>query len=487
MSAGRRLATGTNALLVAALVLGALAVVVELAERHPWRIDVSADALATLDPDTRAALARIEERDATVRITAFGAQGKDEEAWVRDRTIRDFLQALEHASDRVETTFVDFDRDRITAERLGVDRYGTVVVEAEGDRVDLIDRELFRARGPIRSAPGSQPSRNAREVTFLGEAAIAGAIRQVLSDRGRTVYLLSGHGEAEIFDRGLGELEALAARLDDQGWTARTVDLQRDGGGAPAVPPDASAVLLLGPRAPLAPAEAEALRGYVGAGGSVGLFLDPGVPAPAWLDDLGVAVPAGVVLDEVSQFPDVDRPLLQYGRHPITEVLAADRVPTVVSVAAPLRVEPRDGVSAATLLQTSRRGWVERGAERPPRYTPGEDGEGPATVASALTLVRPHPWMEAGVEGRVLVVGDVDLVRDELLEDAPGNATFVTNALRWLVRTDERMARVGRPTAIRRRELDEARLEVVRWLLIGGMPLVAVLGGLLVLLVRRGR
>lgn len=479
MSVGRRLATGVNAVLVAALVLAAVAVAVELAERRAVRVDLSADALATLDPDTVAALDLLDERDAAVVVTAFSAQAKDAEAWVKDRMMRDFLATLAHASPRVTTSFVDFDRDRLTAERLGVDRYGTVVIEGRADRVDVIDRELFKARG----------KKGERDVTFVGESAVAAGIRQVMADRGRTLYLLSGHGEAEIWDRGLGELKALAARVDDQGWTARTIDLQRDAapGTAPAVPTDAAAVLLLGPKAPLAAVEAEALRAFLGRGGSVGLFVEPGAPAPTLLDDLGVAVPDGIVLDPVSQFPHVDRPLLQYGRHEITTVLLEDAVPTVVSVAAPLALSARDGVAGGTLLQTSRRGWVERGTEQPATYTAGVDGEGPVTVAAALTVARPVAWMGQGKTGRVVVAGDVDLLRDELLEDSPGNATFVTNALRWLVRTDERMARVGRPARVRRLELGEARLDVVRWLLLGLMPALAVVGGLAVAFARRDR
>jgi hypothetical protein len=55
------------------------------------------------------------------------------------------------------------------------------------------------------------------------------------------------------------------------------------------------------------------------------------------------------------------------------------------------------------------------------------------------------------------------------------------------VRTDERMARVGRPAQVRRLELGQSRLEVVRWLLLGLMPALAVVGGLAVALARRGR
>jgi hypothetical protein len=479
VSRSRRLATGLDAALMALIVLVVAAVVVELAHRHRWQLDVSADALATLDPDTVAALALLEARDQTVTITAFGAQAKDDEAWLRDRMMRDFLRTLEGASERVHTQLVDFDRDRLTAERLGVDRYGTVVVEARGDRVDLLDRTLFRARGP----------KGQRDVTFVGEAPIAAAVREVLSDRTKTVLALAGHGEDEPYDRGLGELRELASRIDEQGIALRKLELLRDAGSsAPSIPADADAVLVLGAGAPLAGVEVDALRDYLGRGGAVAWFLDPGDPVPVLLEELGLSLPDGVVLDPKSYFPHVDRPILNYGRHEITEALARDGVAAVVSLARPIAVSPRDGVRASTLLQTSRLGWVERGTERPPAYNAEVDGAGPVVAGVAVTVDAPHPWMRPGApSARVAVVGDVDLVRDELLAESPGNATLLANVLRWAVRTDEAFARVGRPGQIRRLALGASQLRVLRWLLMGGMPLLAAALGVGVLMSRRGR
>lgn len=474
----RRLATGFNALIVAILVTVILVVLVGLAERHRWRLDLSSDAAATLSPDTVAALSLIEARDTEIRITAFSAQRRNREAWIRDRTIRDFLRELEHASPQIETRFVDFDRERLTAESFGVERYGTVVIEGRGDRVDLIEREVFRARGP----------KGDRELEFLGEAAIGAAIRQIMSDRSHTIYLLSGHGERQIYDRGLGELEGLAQLIDDQGWTARTLDLLRDAGPdtPPTIPEDASAVLLLGPRAPITPVEEEALRDYLGRGGSLGVFVDPGGVPPSLLDEVGLHTLEGTVLDVVAYFPHADRPLLSYGPHPITEELSAGNIATVVAHAAPLELEPREGVRAAELLRTSRRGWVERGDDEPAAYTPGEDLEGPVVVGAALTVASPHPWSPRR-PARLVVVGDVDLIDDELLEEAPGNATLIANSLRWLLRADERFSRVGRPARARRLALTDNDLEMIQWLVMGIMPLLVLLLGGAVWATRRTR
>lgn len=479
----RRLATGANALVVSLLAVLLAIVLAEIAQRHPLRLDLSADGWMTLDPDTAAAVDLVSERGAEITITAFSAQAKDEAAWARDRMLRDFLTALERQAalsadpPRIQTRFVDFDRDRLTAERLGVDRYGTVVVESSKDRVDVADRELFRIRGP----------KDAREVSFVGEQAIAAAIRRVISSRRGAVVALSGHGERELYDRGLGELRGLAARIEDQGLDARTVDLMRDApASGPAVPADAAVVLMVGPKAPLAAPEAEALKRFLKGGGGLAVLVEGKGAMPSFLADLGVTVGEGVALDPVSQFPNPDRPILSYGPHPIVEGLSRDGVATVVSVAAPLQLASIPGLTIAPLLRTSRQGWIERGNETPPSYDPAVDGAGPVVVGAAVTIGKPHAW--AGERpGRVVVVGDVDLVADELMAEGPGNATFVTNMVRWLAAQDEPLTPVGRPLALRRLQLGTTQLGVIRVVLVGGVPLGVALLGSLLLFGRRQR
>lgn len=475
--ADRRVATGANAIVVTILAVAIAVVAAIVARQLAVRIDLSSEGLLDLDPDTIAALAVAEARGADIEITAFSPQAKDGEAVLRARTMRDFTATLAQHSPRVRVSYVDFDKDRLVAERKGVDRYGTLVVEARGDRVDIKDRELFRARG----------AKGARTVEFIGEGAIAAAIRKVLAGAPTTIYLTSGHGELEIFDRGLGELKALSTLFEAQGWTVRTIDLLRDVTATDGVPADAAAILVLAPRAPFAEAEQDLLRSYVGSGGSLGVWLEGGQAAGTLFDEVGLRFPEGVVLDPTHVFPNIDRPVLQYGRHPITEALAADGLATVVSVAAPVEVAPRDGVTVGTLLQTSRMGWAERGREQPPAYDPAVDGGGPVVVAVAATLTAPQPWMKAGKAGRIAVTGDTDGLKDELLDGAPGNGTYVTNVVRWLVKSDQPLAPVGRPKEIRTLSLSESQLGVVRALLVVVMPLITALAGAAVLWGRRSR
>jgi hypothetical protein len=471
----RRLLTGANAAIVSVFVVAIVVVAVDLAGRYRLRWDVSADGLSTLRPETEAVIEAVGRADKAVKITAFSAQQKGDEAWVKDRAVRDLLREIALRTDAIEIQFVDFDADRLTAERLGVSRYGTVVVEGPDDRVDISDRDLFRRN-------------KEKGWDFVGEPVVARAVHQVLTSSRRVVYLLQGHGERTVDATGPRGLGAWIGLLENHGFEVSPLDLLRDAeGAAPAIPEDTHAVLIVGATAPLAPVEEEALVEYLGRGGRLGVFIDPGGSFPRALDLFGVRTQAGVVFDTVAVFPHEDRPVLRYGAHPVTEGLVEGNVTTMVAHAAPVDVAAAEGMVVTPLLATSRRGWIERGTERPAVYVEGEDGPGPASVVVALEATPPHPKVNAGRVTRAVVSGDTDLLTEELIGDGPGNSTFAVNVVRWLTGDDDGLWRVGRPPGVRRLALSVGQLRLVQWVVLAGLPLLAVLAGAVVWWGRRGR
>ncbi len=130
------------------------------------------------------------------------------------------------------------------------------------------------------------------------------------------------------------------------------------------------------------------------------------------------------------------------------------------------------------LLHTSNAGWVERGDERPPTYDPERDGEGPVAVALAVQATAPHPLGLRG-EGRVWVVADTDWVTDELVDQAPGNASFLISGTRWLLGHGPQVAAVRPTQTVRRMALSPGQLAWMRVWLLGAVPLlVLALGGI---------
>lgn len=457
----RRATTALNAAIVTGAVVAVALLGADLAARHRGRWDLSADRAATLQPETYAVLDLADQRGVDVTITAFSSQARDAESTLKDRFVQDLLRELEARTPRVRSRFVSFDVERGVAASKGVDRYGTVLVEANGERVDVIDRELFRTRG----------AKGERRVEFTGEAAIARAVAQVLTDDPRKAYFLVGHGEHRR-DAGLTTFVAL---LTAQGWDTADLDLVRGSESAlPTIPVDADVVLIVGPDAPLTPEEDAAFSSWLGRGGRVGYYVEPGGFVASFLEEYGVFVQGGVIQDERRYAPHQDRPVLLIRPHPVTQPLLDGGTALVLAYAAPLELVRRDDAVSMELVTTARTGWIERGHESPPVHD-AADGEGPVSAAAAIEVARAEQ-----PPTRLLVIGDVDVVTDELLAEGPGNAAFAVNGARWLAGDDDRTGAVGRPSPMRRVAMTEPELARLGLVLIGAWPLAFLMFGAVV-------
>lgn len=479
----RRLAYGSNATLVTLIVVTVVVFSYLLVDRYRVRLDVSADQSSVLLPDTRNKLRLLDEDATPVTITAFSAQSGKKDAYFKDRSLQDLLEELDYASTAVTCKFVDFDKERLTAEALGVTEYGTVVLQRGSARVDLQDRDLFR-----RSGKGAD-----QRLDFMGEAAVTRGIAQLITDTRRVVYALVGQGELDPESHDPGGLADLKALLDTEHYDLKRMDLVRDRGtdDVPRVPDDASAVLIARPTVPIPPLEEDLILAWFANGGSLLFAVEPGVTPPNLLTRFGVSVPEGIVLDKLLLFPYPDRPVPRYKGHPITKDLSDASMVTVVSRAAPLQasVPPLEGVRSSTLLETSRDGWIERGGESKngqSLYQADVDGQGPATMALALDVTPDSGLVRKGA-GRVVVLGDADMLSNSLLGEGPGNASFAINCVRWLVGDEGRLSVVGRPTAVRRLALTDEDRGKIQWLALGLGPLLAVGLGAAVWTSRRGR
>ena len=482
----RRLAHGGNATLVTAMVVLLVGLLYGVADRNRVRWDLSSEAANQLQEDTLNKLSLLDEAGVAVDVYAFSAQAGKDDAYFKNRAMKDLLDQLEYSSEVIVPHFVDFDRERLTAERLGVREYGHLVIAQGEKRVDIKDRQLFR-----RAGKGAD-----RRLEFMGEAAFARGASQLLSDKRRVIYALRGHGELDVEETGPGGLSELVDLLDQENYELEPLDFYRDAGadGAPIIPLDAAGLLIARPATPLTPPEQDAVVAYLAGGKPLMIWVDIGQPAPAILDRLGISVAEGMVMDRELLFPYPDRPLPRYRSHPVTSELVDQRLITMLASVAPLIAEDPAPAWAtySKLLETSRRGWIDRGGalERGAAvYEPEIDGEGPAVMAYAVEI---QPGPEAPVSpgkrlGRVIVVGDAEFATNSLLAEGPGNATFLVNAFRWMLWDDKRLSVIGKPTRVRRLVLTERDKGMLRWLSMGLMPLLVVLVGAAVWASRRGR
>ncbi len=482
----RRLTYGSNATLVSIMVVAMLVLAYVLADENRVRWDLTQEGRNSLSVDMLSKLALLDADGETVTITAFSAQRGKDGSYFQNREMRDPLREVGDQSSVVSWRYVDFDRERLTAEKLSVTEYGHIVIQRGADRTDLRNRDLFRRVGR-----GKQ-----RRQQFIGEAALGRAFSQLHTPKRRVVYVLQGHGELNPEDRSASGLSDLVDVLDGERYDVETLDLLATDrtGQAPKVPDDAAVVFLPRPTSALAPHETDALIAYLGRGGGLWVAADVGGQMPLVLSRFGLSVLDGVALDKRVVFPFWDRPIPRIHTHPATSALRENRLVPVLAHVAPLQVADPvpDGVGVSTLLSSSREGWIERGGALEggaPVYEPEIDGAGPVTLAVALELMAGRGVVRAGrPPARIVVVGDVDAFTNQVLGEGPGNTAFAVDVVHWLSGEDRRVATGGlRRSVVRRLALTKQQTGTLQWVSMALLPSLCGLIGFLVMFSRRGR
>ena len=258
------------------------------------------------------------------------------------------------------------------------------------------------------------------QIAFEAEHAFTSAILEATGVKQRIVYFLTGHGESAPS----GDYGSARNGLRDHLFRVAPLDLLRAGG----VPGDAAALVIAGPRQPIAAGELAMLDQYLRRGGGVLLLLNPDPQAELrdWLRTWWLEVGGGALVDPAAHVvPNVDNPLVARNRNGLQ--LNDIYFPGVTAVL-PLPGKP-DEVDIVALAWTTPDGWQER---RPitddgPEFDADEDVPGP--LAMGALLVRRPPGEDAGdanAAARLAVVGDSDFAADRHFHNGGNGDLFLT-------------------------------------------------------------
>lgn len=468
---------GANVSATALLLLAIVAGVNYLADRRNVSWDWTSGGQFSLAPQT---LRILDELDREVRLVVLD----------QPRAAAPVIELFERYADR---------SDRITWE--------VIDQEANPGRAQAY-RASAEAGIPFGTVVVTSGERRERAAAPQ-EQDITGAIIRLLREDTDRIYFTTGHRERSLDESGAGGLAAIRSRLVEANYEVSELALLETAAeGRISIPEDAAAVVVAGPRLDLFPAEAEALAGYLRAGGKALLLLDP--PEPPGAEDgrselvdlageFGIAAAGDVVIDAsgVGQLFGfgVEAPLAaSYGFHPITRGFetAAAVFPLAQSLIAPELSERPEGVTLSELVMTSEVSWGERDGEEiaSGEVAPDDDDRhGPLTLAWAARIAReedgateaasgaassggtredasetslesretaadeeePAPDEPAASDGRLVVVGDADFVANDLALAPLGNADLFLNMVHWLTE-DEGLI------AIRPRDPEDRRI-----------------------------
>lgn len=346
---------GSNTFLSTLLFLGILVFVVLIAERHPWRVDLTEAGLYTLSEQSRK-IAKAVDQPVTIK-------GFFQSAEPARLEVEDLLESYRLANKKIRYTFIDPDRNPEEAGRYDIRQYGTLVLEG------------YDRRQTIQQAD---------------EQSITNALFKLMREEQKKIYFVAGHGEHSISDFNQAGYSSVRSALERENYAVQSLSLLQQKG----VPEDAAAVVIAGPEKPYFQEEVESLERYVEDGGRLLVLLDPGHAGPLvdWLRKYGIELQDDMVIDKLSRIfgGSYLMPVVtQYGLHDITQGF---NVATFYSEARSVQVaDPSpEGVHLVTLASTSPNAWAETDLERlrqgEASFDESEDFPGPVPLGVLVQL-----------------------------------------------------------------------------------------------------
>lgn len=421
-----------NGLFVVLLVAAAL-LLARLSQDHFRQWDLTQNARNSLSAGSLQTLALLK---GPVTVTAFATDQDPTLGDIRQR-IADFMGSYRRAKPDLTLDFVDPRADPKRTETANVRMNGEMVVSYGG---------------------------RSEHLTALDEQAFANLLARLARNAERQVFFLDGHGERSpkgIANHDLGEF---GRRLEAKGFKVNLINL----GVTPAVPDNASVLVVAGPRVDLLPAEVAKIRAYIDRGGSLLWLIDqePLHGLQPIADFLGLQLGPGVVVDPAANELRGAGPVaiaFAYGRHAATQGFALN---TAFPNARRIAINEDAKVWRATpLVDVAQQGWVETGPmDAEVSFDKARDIRGPVTVVTAL---------ERDIEGktqRVIVTGTGDFLANTYA-GLLGNTDLGINLVNWLS-GDENLI------TLEPRSRVDANLELSRsWLLFIALAFLICLPG----------
>ena len=431
--------------------------------RYPFRFDLTQAGLHSLSKQTVTMLKRLEK---PVHIVFF------HDPLMRETVERYQLMAAQ--THRVTVEFHDPTLNPAQARLMGVQFAGTSMMQSEDRRLQVHgDSETDIANGILRVSQGAR-----QRLCFLDGHGEADPFSMESHDHlegsgghnhglGAQYVLHERHGLAKARH----SLEALNYTVEKRVLTQRRLDLSA-----------CAALIVAGPKTALLPAEVEAIRAYLTAGGNGFFMLEPFVITglEALIRDYGVVLDNTIVIDPASHYwADSSAPAVTtYNRHQITRDLPLTFYPGVRSLSPTPQRMP--GAAVTPIVSASTRSYGETTPNRA-QYDPGADLPGPHTLMAVVNR-RPASSSHAdtpAARSRIAVVGDVDFATNSFFH-VLGNGNLFLNTVNYLAAQENLIGIEPRTHDLPRLSMTNRQVKSVFILSVLLMPAVLALVGITV-------
>ncbi len=385
----------------AGFVVALLAAVIglyQLAAHYPTQLDVTQNALNSLEPGSVDALHQLQ---GPVSITVYATEQDAQLGDIR-KFVREFVALYQRYKPDISLSFVDPLKQPEAMRKAKIQGNGEMVVEFEGRREHL---------------------------TTLNEQTLSSALLRLAHSKEQLLMYLSGHGERKLDGAANHDLGEFGKRLQQNGYRIASLNLTQ----AQAVPDNVSVLVVTHPQLKIGSGEMLKLQRYIERGGNLLWLLDaePLRGLEPLAERLGILLSPGIVIDPAAQ--EMDAPAnwalgSGYPPHPVTRDF--DLI-TVFPFARALGQQGPQDWQTHTLVEGAARGWVSEHTSGKPNFDKSRDVPGPVDLALALQRdIAAH-------EQRIVVVGSGSFLANAYSGNG-GNLDLGVNIVNWLA-NEERL------------------------------------------------
>lgn len=453
---------GSYSLMVSALVLAILVVVNIFVSSLPssmTKYDISATKLYSITSNTKVVVNALDQ-DVTIYWIVQSGQ--------EDAVIENLLSKYEALSDHIKVEKRNPDVYPTFAQQYTSETVmnNSLVVEC-GDRSRYIGYDdIYLQETDMYSYSYS--------TSFDGEGAITSAIDYVVSDELPQLYVLEGHGEAELPSTFSQQIEK--DNMEVSSLSLLTVD---------EIPEDASCLIIYAPQSDISEEELDMLSYYVSDGGKLLVMSGPVQDGSlsnlnSLLESYGVTVTDGIVVESDREHYAFQAPYIllpDMTSHAITDSLIEENYFVLMPISQGLTVEDSSG-TVTSLLTTSAYSYSKADAYDLETYEK-EDGDTDGPFALAVSI-------EDSSGGGIVWFASSSFLEDMYNAFSSGaNGDIAMNALSSLVGESEAMAIRSKSLNYNYLTISESTSSLLKATMIGIFPLVYFGIGVYVIVRRR--
>lgn len=312
------------------------------------------------------------------------------------------------------------------------------------------------------------------ETSFDGEGAITSAIDYVVSEELPKLYVLEGHGEAEL-------PETFAKQIERENMETESFSLLNED----TVPENADAILLYAPTTDISEKEKEILVDYVENGGKMMVAAGPTESGKltnlySILENYDVEAADGIVVEEDREYYAFQQPYIllpELQDSEITSPLAEENYYAILPIAQGLKVNDTTG-RVTELLKTSETAFSKKAGYDLETYEKEEgDTDGPFALAVSIDTEK---------DGQIVWFSSSLFLEDMYNSYSSGaNLDMGMNTLSSLIGEREAVSIRSKSLNYNYLTIDESTASLLKTMMIGVFPIAFVVVGIVIMVQRR--